>query len=255
MLCLLKDLGKKMISVICSVRNGARHLERYLWSLNTQCLQQFEIIFLDSASTDNTFEVLCKYSFRPGIKKRVIRSEHNITIYAAWNRMINEASGQWIINYNVDDYLFRETLRLLSVISEAEKKAEVIYGACLFSYLPCLSGQLTYKSWPDANRLESHIEGCCCGPFPLVSRNIYEKYGLFKESYSISGDYEMWTRLYGNGVIFKKMEVPLGIYYLNPEGLSTRKDLELKRKAEDNLARKNLKESIARELLLGNKLS
>ncbi len=46
--------------------------------------------------------------------------------------------------------------------------------------------------------------------------------GLFDESLKYAGDWDMWLRCVRSGSKFKKINEVLGLYYYNPEGLSTR---------------------------------
>ena len=56
---------------------------------------------------------------------------------------------------------------------------------------------------------------------PLWKREIHEKYGMFNENYKMAGDWEMWLRAVKNGCTFIRIDEPLGLYYFNPNGLST----------------------------------
>lgn len=229
-----------MISVICSVRNGSRHLSKYLQSLNGQTLANFEVLFLDAASEDNSIELIEGFDFRPGISIRVFKSLNILTVYESWNALILASKGDWTINYNVDDFLFPESLSILSQFTHMYPRNDVFYSPCFLSQSLDHNTLDSYRDWPDANLVESHIQGCCCGPFPLLKKSTLYRYGLFNERLKISGDYDLWCRLYANNCTFYKLSLPLGIYYLNPQGLSTNNQTEQLRNLEDNIARKNL---------------
>jgi len=53
---------------------------------------------------------------------------------------------------------------------------------------------------------------------------MHERYGLFDESFKMAGDWEMWLRAVDNGSEFRRVEGAHGLYYENPEGLSTNKE-------------------------------
>ena len=50
---------------------------------------------------------------------------------------------------------------------------------------------------------------------------LHEKYGYFDTQWPTAADHEFWLRCHRNGAIFHKIYEILGLYYYNPEGLST----------------------------------
>ena len=56
----------------------------------------------------------------------------------------------------------------------------------------------------------------------MVKRLSLVEDGLFDPSFTISGDYEMWLRMSKKGREFFKVVEPVGSYYHNPEGVSTK---------------------------------
>jgi hypothetical protein len=52
-------------------------------------------------------------------------------------------------------------------------------------------------------------------------RNVHENHGYFDEEFRSAGDWEMWLRASTAGSKFMKIDSVLGVYYFNPEGIST----------------------------------
>lgn len=229
-----------MISVICSVYNSECYLADFLPSLNLQTLQSFEVVFVDAGSSDRSLALLKAFRFRSGITIKIIELQENITIYSAWNKAIAASAGVWIINYNTDDYLFPEALSILHSSARDDAAAGVIYTPCLVSSDMHHQVIISYYDWPDANIVANQLMQCCCGPFPLVRKECFRKYGAFDESYFFAGDYEMWCRLLNKGVFFRKLGVAIGVYFYNPSGISTRLDRRNQQQKEAQRARLSL---------------
>lgn len=221
------------ISVICSVLDGRSWLPAYLESLNAQLLARFEVVFIDAASQDGSADLIQSFRFRSGIDAILQPCSSRIGIYEAWNRAIALSSGNWILNYNVDDRLFPESLLLLAGVAVRLTRVGVIYSPCFVTDDPDHRKRSDVTDWRDANRLENLAVGCCCGPFPLVRRQCYREHGLFDETFQISGDYEMWCRLNLAGVSFHQLSIPIGSYYINPAGISTDPRTRTRRLEED----------------------
>ena len=56
---------------------------------------------------------------------------------------------------------------------------------------------------------------------PIWRKSMHNDIGLFDESYKSAGDWEMWLRAVRNGSRFYKLNGIYGMYYMNPNGLST----------------------------------
>ena len=209
-----------MITILCSAYNASNHLDQYLANVNQQTLPEFEIVFVDANSTDDTLTKIIEYKFRDGISKKVIGAPERIGIYEAWNIAINNSSHEYVMNYNCDDKLFPTALHTYLTYATLNPEVDVIYSDSFITnstdYIPN-----SWYSWADANVKENLLAGCCCGPYPLLKKSTIVQAGMFNAKFTISGDYEMWCRLNSLGKLFLKIAEPLGIYYLNPEGAST----------------------------------
>lgn len=227
-----------MISIICSVYNSSKYLDRYLDYVNNQTLESFEIIFVNAKSTDDSLEKITKYTFREGIEPLIVTTPERVGIYEAWNIAIYLSSYDYVLNYNTDDKLYRTSLATYATYASLHPEVDVIYSDSFISsdiiHTPC-----SWYSWKDANVKQNLLQGCCVGPYPLLKKSTIKEVGMFNQKFKISGDYEMWCRLSSMNKVFLKIDEPLGVYYNNPEGTSTKNDQERINQhiTEDNLIR------------------
>lgn len=97
----LENDMKDFISIIILNYNGKKWLRRCLDSLMAQTNRDFEIIFVDNASSDGSIEyVEKKYT---GVK--IIRSEKNIGFAGGNNLGISHARGKYIMLLNNDTWV------------------------------------------------------------------------------------------------------------------------------------------------------
>ena len=75
---------------------------------------------------------------------------------------------------------------------------------------------------------------CLPGPMPMWKKSIHEKAGYFNDELAHAGDWEMFLRMVKTGSKFKKVNIPLGLYYYNKEGLSTSAEHPDKRLQEES---------------------
>ena len=68
---------------------------------------------------------------------------------------------------------------------------------------------------------------------PVWRKTMHDKTGMFDESYRSAGDWEMWLRAVRAGSKFKKVNKVCGIYYMNPNGLSTNAETQKEKFKEE----------------------
>ena len=54
-----------------------------------------------------------------------------------------------------------------------------------------------------------------------VEETVHDKHGYFNQYYKSSADWDFWLRCVFGGSKFKKCQDNLGVYYFNPNGMST----------------------------------
>jgi len=185
---------------ICSVcianYNGESLLIDCLDSvLNQQCSFPFEIIVHDDASTDKSLELLeSRYP-----QAHIIKSRENVGFCISNNRMVAQASGQFILLLNNDAALAPDALEVLY----EESKKQATPGILTLPQYDWESGALVdrgclldpfYNPVPnlDANRREvAMVIGACL----WIPRNLWNKLGGFPEWFeSIAEDMQICCR-------------------------------------------------------------
>ena len=110
-------------SIIITSYNYAQYIERSIRSCLSQKFpeDQFEVIVVDDASTDNTIEILEKFSSHKNF--RYILNEKNVGVAESANSGIKACFGRYFIRVDADDYIHDQLLFLLSFYLEANHDA------------------------------------------------------------------------------------------------------------------------------------
>ena len=218
------------ISVICSLYNASQWLDGYLEAVNNQFEQNFEIVFIDADSTDNSLQIINTFKFREGIEVKIITNEKRIGIYAAWNIGIKACKGKYIMNWNTDDLLYPSAGQIYSQYSQKKPEVDLFYGPCFTIGSQSFDHITGLRNWPKySHEILSKI--CLCGPFPLIRKSSIEKCGFFEEKYLSSGDYEMWLNMSRKGFCFERIPEVVGCFHYREDSVSV-KNLNLAQ-AED----------------------
>lgn len=181
------------VTVALSVYNVSSYLRESMNCIISQKYTDLEILCIDDASTDETWEILNEYA-QVDTRIRLIRQEKNQGLSVSRNLAIREANGEYIVMLDGDDLFAPEMIE--RAVSVAEKtNAEMV----LWDYSVFYDGQKI-----------SHFNECRS---VLVGMSSTDKLSLLKRPAF------MWTRLLKTEVLKK-----LGIHFT--EGL-TKQDIPI----------------------------
>lgn len=136
------------ITVIIPTYNGASYLHQTLESIIGQTFKDFEIIVIDDASSDGSFEICKKYAARdPRI--RLFRNEKNLGFAANRNKAISLARGHYIAWQDQDDISLPDRLELQFKLLESDNNLAMIGGSmAVFDE----TGELGIRHYPQNDR-------------------------------------------------------------------------------------------------------
>jgi glycosyltransferase involved in cell wall biosynthesis len=189
------------VTVILTSYNHERYLRRAIESVLAQTRAADELIIVDDCSRDGSGEIAREYADRA----RLLLLEQNVGTYAALNRAIEAATGEWIAILNSDDFWMPRKL-----------EAQVSGLDCDFSFSnghfvddndsPCeyqafgkkLSGVFTDPppagvSCRMIDRLIYH--NYCFPSSVLLKRSLWEAAGKFQENLICLGDWDLFLRM------------------------------------------------------------
>lgn len=116
------------VSVVITIYNREKYLKDCIYSLFEQTLDDIEYIFIDDASTDNSLFILDKlveeYSYKKAFVK-IIRLAKNGGRANARQIGIDNATGEYIIHVDSDDWVDKDMLELLYTKAK-ETNADIV---------------------------------------------------------------------------------------------------------------------------------
>ena len=98
------------ISIIIPVYNGANTISKCINSCLRQVFSATEIIVIDDASTDNTFEICQSF----GDKIKLLRNKTSQKPYKTRKFGLEYATGEWVLFIDADDYINKDALLKLA---------------------------------------------------------------------------------------------------------------------------------------------
>lgn len=208
--------SRPAVSVIIPNYNHAKYLDRRIRSVLDQSYQDFEVIILDDASTDNSQDILKSYVGTP--KVRLLFNEQNSgSVFCQWNRGVREARGEYVWIAESDDYADSRFLERLVGVMNARQNVGLAYCD---SNVVDESGQFLKHSsqWSESVfnkgcgaerwRRDFMSSGAAeCAQFLAVyntisnasavifRKSVYEQAGYAREDMKYAGDWMQWARM------------------------------------------------------------
>jgi glycosyltransferase involved in cell wall biosynthesis len=186
-----------LVSIIMPAHNGRGRLRQALESVLGQSYEDWELVFVDDGSTDDTAAIARSYS-DPRI--RYWRQEH-LGQAAALNRGLDLAAGEFVTTLDADDRLTRDSLSTRVEKLQREPWLGAVYADGIF----CAADGVAIQRFRDliptppegdvfATLISNQFVGT--GAAVLVQRSALESYGIrYDESLVWRQDYDFVLRI------------------------------------------------------------
>ncbi len=112
------------VSIIMNVRNGAATLREALDSVFAQMFKDWEIIFWDDGSTDESVAVAASYRDE---RIRIFKSTERVSLGPARQLAINQSTGKWLAFLDQDDIWTPDKLSEQMKLTD-DPRVGIIYG-------------------------------------------------------------------------------------------------------------------------------
>ena len=132
------------VSIICTNYNKGDWVREAIDSfLNQKTNFDFEIIIIDDASTDHSYEIIQEYQKKFPEKVRTFRNEVNLGITRTWKKVCQEAKGQYIARCDSDDF-WTDPLKLQKQVDLLDAATDSLWSNTEFDMVD-LDGNLIQK--------------------------------------------------------------------------------------------------------------
>ena len=132
------------VSIICTNYNKGDWVREAMDSfLNQKTNFDFEIIIIDDASTDHSYEIIQEYQNKFPEKVRTFRNEVNLGITKTWKKICREAKGQYIARCDSDEF-WTDPLKLQKQVDLLEASSDSLWSNTEFDMVD-LDGNLIQK--------------------------------------------------------------------------------------------------------------
>ena len=186
------------VSIIMNVRNGAASLHAALDSVFAQTFTDWELIFWDDCSTDNSAKIASEYT---DPKVRYLLSPEVTPLGRARELAIRQAKGEWLAFLDQDDIWLPNKLQKQIDLVEGASSVGLIYGrTVMFSTRGRerdFDHRHEFQPLPEGDIFERlFIDSCFISMSSAVlRRSAVEKIGGIPEQFQVSPDYHLFVEI------------------------------------------------------------
>ena len=183
------------VTVAMPAFNARRYIEDAVESILAQDCRSFELVVMDDASTDGTWQRLQRFATTPRV--RLYRRRRNRGAGATRNALTALARGQYITPCDADDVLLPGALRRLSTYLDRHPRVGAVYGDILDVFVgergrvvrpPSLVGQDPRTTWDLVENVVNHAGS-------MIRRALMLKVGGYDETVYSVDDWSLWLKL------------------------------------------------------------
>ena len=209
------------VSVVMPAYNAAATIQRAIDSVIGQSYGNWELIVVNDCSSDETADILKKYSDKYQ-QIHIITNEINSGVAYARNRGVQAAKNEWIAFLDSDDYWETEKLEQQLAMIKKHPDMKMCFTASAFidekgrksEYILHVPEKVVYEEL-----LKQNIISCSS---VLITRDLMTKYPMISKK-EIHEDFVTWLKILKEIPYAVGVDRPLLIYQLSAKSKSGNK--------------------------------
>lgn len=221
------DSSDPLISICIPTYQGGRYLAATLKSALSQDAEDFEVVVLDNASTDDTCSILGQFDDQ---RLRVVRNEEVVDLPTNWRRAVQSSRGRYVKVLCADDLIHHTAIRVQADLLDerpevslvASRRALIDHDGRVLANNLGLRGVLGPRGGRRIARrtvLGGGINPVGEPAAVMFRRRDYEAIGGWDGSLVYPMDLDLWVRLMQRGTFFGQSE-ELAAFRVSPTALS-----------------------------------
>jgi glycosyltransferase involved in cell wall biosynthesis len=226
------------VSICVPVYNMAGYLPQAIDSALAQTYTDFELLIVDNASTDRTYDAAMEYA-RKDARVRAVRNDRNIGANPNFNKCFDLARGTWLKFLCADDWLALDCIERMMGASrpgplvincmeqfdlppEMDEAVRTLHQSYWHEHSARLSRRFPGQRFITADEFadlvaEDPTNNCLSACSAMIHRSAWERFGHFKLDLIQLNDWELYARA---GVHTGVINVPDAVAHYRVHGAS-----------------------------------
>ena len=218
----MKKYTKIFFSIIIPCYNGANTIKRTISSILEQSYNNYEVIIVNDASTDDSLEIIKKHISNDS-RFKILNLKKNIGLSRARNSGLQYVCGKYICFLDVDDFWEKEKIETQVKFLEKNKSFMMVYSN-YFTIDEIKKKKFIQNNFdlPYGKITNNILNKYTVGILTVcLKKSIFEKYN-FEKKYNVIGDFDFFVRLSRN-INVGCIQKPLANYRIHSDNYSKKK--------------------------------
>jgi glycosyltransferase involved in cell wall biosynthesis len=200
--------SNNLVSVVMSTYNNEDTIETSISSLVNQSYKNIEILIMDDASTDNTYNI-CKKFEKTSSNVKIFRNQDNLGLTKSLNILVKKARGKYIARSDADDFSY--TNRIEEQLNYILKKN--LDACCTRAFRLNTKRKIPGYSYYIPLKILIKYKNPFVHGTLLIKKEVLQILNLYDENFIYAQDYKLFSDLLKNNFKILNMKIPL--YELN----------------------------------------
>tara|TARA_B100001094_G_C18028679_1_gene718929 strand:+ start:80 stop:979 length:900 start_codon:yes stop_codon:yes gene_type:complete len=184
---------KPLVSVIINCLNGSEFLIQALKSVKKQTYKNFEVIFWDNKSSDNSKKIFNSLKDK---RFKYFLSNKRTTLYEARNLAIAKSKGEFISFIDTDDIWDKKKLELQMPLFEDQEVGVVYSKLWVLNNLTGKKKLYIKGNLPSGNIFNELIKNYYVGIITtIVRKKALSKIKKFNKKFTHIGDFDLFLKI------------------------------------------------------------
>lgn len=208
-----------------SIFKSSKWMPSFLENIVQQTMfDECKLEMIDANSPENEYEIIKPYlkEYKNMTYERLGSDPGTASIF---NTCLKKKETEYYTWANTDDKIFPTCIEEHAKVMDRDQSIDLVYcrNATAFDYLTSFDTLKEFNLFPTAKFSVENMLMCNLPHnHPVWRESMHHDCNYFDEkTWPAVFDYEFWLRCVFNGKKFKLLDKVLGVYYRNPEGLST----------------------------------
>ena len=211
------DGKEPVVSVIMSIyKEPVDWIQKSIDSILHQTYGDFEFLIVDDNPGRRENELLLREYVQSDPRVKAIRNDSNIGLTKSLNKAIGMARGFYIARMDADDVSYPERFRKQIEVFNQDRSIGIC--GCAYNKIGGQTGVVLPPEFDAGATL--CIENCFAHSSVMFRRDLFKDACVYDESCVCAQDYELWSRLYRQGVKFYNIQEPLLDYRVTENQIS-----------------------------------